>query len=154
MSAFLCLPTRMTADTVRSLVIYERSGDKTTYALPDEPVLTCQNGNLVVTSKGIVVEHPISDIEHADFQNVEVVTAIEQATAATATDCLIQATLDGVRLEGFAPSTPVNVYTATGQSVKSARTDGHGQLSLSLGDLPRGIYIIKANKSTIKINRQ
>ena len=60
---------------------------------------------------------------------------------------------DGVELSGFAAYTTVTIYNLQGQQIGAYRTDGSGSLNISLADREQGIYIIKANKSTLKIKK-
>ena len=58
-----------------------------------------------------------------------------------------------ITLRNFKPLTRVLVYTTNGTLVKKAQTDVAGFLVFSLQDLPRGIYVVKAGKTTFKAVR-
>ena len=125
------------------------SGERTCYLFEDKPVLTFEGDNLVITCLGDAVIYRMSDLDCMLFVEDQPATKITEVKNAE----LVRFAGDGVELSGFAANTPVTIYNLQGQLVGTYRTDESGSLNISLADREQGIYIIKANKSTLKIKK-
>lgn len=136
-------------EAVTCLVIYGTDDTKTTYALPDKPVLTYDGAMLLVTANEVEAVHALADIAKMNFEDIELENAIEQTSADRNT--LIRATRDGVQLYGFASGDAVQLFGTDGRLLRSARIGSDGTLSLPLGHLPTGVYIVKVKNEKLKI---
>ncbi len=125
------------------------SGDRTYYLFEDQPVLTYEGDNLVITCLGDAVIYPMSDLDRMQFVEDQPSTKLTEIKNAE----LVRFAGDGVELSGFAAYTTVTIYNLQGQQIGAYSTDGSGSLNISLADREQGIYIIKANKSTLKIKK-
>ena len=125
------------------------SGERTCYLFEDNPVLTFEGDNLVVTCLGDAVIYRMSDLDRMQFVEEQPTTRITEVRNTE----LVRFVRDGVELSGFAANTTVTIYNLQGQLVGTHSTDGSGSLNISLADREQGIYIIKANKSTLKIKK-
>ena len=126
------------------------SEEQVGYVFTEEPVWTVEGDNLVITSLKATVEYPMSDIARIYFDEVsEVPSGITEVQNTE----LIRFVGDGVELTGFAANTIVTVCNLQGQLLGAYRTNESGSLSISLADREQGIYLIHANKSTIKIKK-
>ena len=132
------------------LVVHTTDGSTVTYALPDKPVLSYEGATLVVTTDAVTANYPLADIERLDFEEVEIVTSLQNVLASGR---IIKATRGGARLMGFAAGTEVRVYGSDGKLLRTARTNAEGSLDLNLQNEPTGIYMIQAEKSTLKIKK-
>ena len=56
-------------------------------------------------------------------------------------------------MNNFPPLTTVLVYTPGGTLVSKAQTNTQGSATISLDNLPTGVYIVKAGKMKFKIAR-
>ena len=125
-------------------------GNRVGYVFTDEPSWTFQGDNLVITTIEYAVEYPMADVASIYFDDVPVIpSGITEVKA----DELIRVIPDGVELTGFAANTVVTVCNLQGQLLGAYRTSPSGSLSISLADREQGIYLIHANKSTIKIKK-
>ena len=126
------------------------SGDMTCYLFVDEPVLTFEGDNLVITCLDDAVIYSMSDLDRMYFDEVsDVPSGINEVQNTE----LVRFAGDGVELSGFAASTTVTIYNLQGQLMGTYSTDEWGSLNISLADREQGFYIIKANKSTLKIKK-
>ena len=125
------------------------SGERTCYLFEDKPVLTFEGDNLVITCLGDAVIYRMSDLDHMEFVEDQPVTKLTEVKDIE----LVRFVGDGVELSGFAAYTTVTIYNLQGQLVGTYSTDESGSLNISLADREQGIYIIKANKSTLKIKK-
>ena len=125
-------------------------GTKQGFVFADFPKVTYTADQLVMTTKTVTVEFPLTELRRVIFAD-DVVTAIREAVAAEGSSPVIRATADGAQLAGFAPKTAVEVYTTSGLLLSREQTAADGTLTISLAARPQGIYIIKTNQTTLKI---
>lgn len=119
------------------------------YVFTDEPVWTFEGENLVITTVEGSVEYPMSEVAQIVFGDNAPVSGLTEVSV----DELIRVNHGGVELAGFAANTVVSVYNLQGQQLGAYRTSQSGSLNISLADREQGIYLIHANKSTIKIKK-
>ena len=124
-----------------ALLITKNDGSKMGYILSEKPVVT-----FGATAINIKTADANADVERADIKSITFVPESE-VTA------IYQLSKDNQVFEyrgGIVnvPGAVIQVYTLDGRMLKS----GHSTLSLS--DEPSGVYIIKANHQTIKINKK
>ena len=127
------------------------SGEQAGFIFSEQPVWTCEGDNLVITCMNNTVVYPMDDVDCIYFDEIgsSSPTGITEVKNAE----LIRFVKDGVELSGFAAYTTVTIYNLQGQLVGTYSTDGSDSLNISLADREQGIYIIKANKSTLKIKK-
>ena len=118
------------------------------YVFMDQPVWTFEGDNLVISTVGGSVQYPMSDVAKVFFGDVTPTGLLELDV-----DEMIRVIPDGVELTGFAANTLVTIHNLQGQQLGVYRTSQSGSLNISLADREQGIYLIHANKSTIKIKK-
>ena len=118
------------------------------YVFMDQPVWTFEGDNLVISTVGGSVQYPMSDVAKVFFRDVTPTGLLELDV-----DEMIRVIPDGVELTGFAANTVVTIHNLQGQQLGAYRTSQSGSLTISLADREQGIYLIHANKSTIKIKK-
>ncbi len=118
------------------------------YVFMDQPVWTFEGDNLVISTVGGTVQYPMSDVAKVFFGDVTPTGLLELDV-----DEMIRVIPDGVELTGFAANTVVTIHNLQGQQLGAYRTSQSGSLTISLADREQGIYLIHANKSTIKIKK-
>ena len=130
----------------------ERLDDtKQGFLFTDKPVITYTAESLVMTTEKATAEFPFADVKRLSFDgDITVVSVAEAKTDSR----LISVTADGAELSGFEAGTAVLVYDVMGHLVATCKTAADGALSISLAGYPTGVYIIKAEKSTLKIQNK
>lgn len=114
--------------------------------LSENPVITIANDNLVITTEEKKVEVPVAEISgytyHDTTTGIQAVEAIQRQVGGA------------VSFEKLTPGTSVAIYSTSGEqlSTTSARNDGTAELDMQR--LPKGIYIIKAGKTSIKVTNK
>ena len=124
-------------------------GTKLGFLFVDEPKITCDADILVLKTSSATVEFPIAELKRLYFSD-DIVTGVGAANAGITSE-IIRATRNGAELSGFAAGTPVTVYNLSGKSLRQLNVEQDGTLTVNLSTLPQGTYIIKAKKSTLKI---
>lgn len=137
------------SDEVLCMVISHSDGTEATFALCDKPVVSHQNGNLVVESSTGSMSTPLSDIAQWTFA-LSNINSIEETPMANpqALYRFGQATISGLPA-----GTRVGVYGIDGKALMQAVSDGEGHVSIDLGQLPNGVYILRTPHQSYKIKK-
>lgn len=108
----------------------------------DAPTLTvvCRDGQL------------IGGVESIAFRQLDV-TAIGEVKADGEIQVVGSPVSEDISLLGCAEGTEVRIYDLAGHPMKAATATG-GQLTIPVGDLKTGVYLLKAGKVTIKFVRK
>lgn len=133
-----------------SIVLWHTNGEKTCYLLSSKPVITYNEENLLLTAIDVDIEVPRTDIEKITIEKNP--TDIQQISS-DKQQGNIAVNADGALLSGFEKGLKVYLFQVNGVLVGQYTISESGSLTISLSGMERGIYIIKAGRSTIKIAR-
>ncbi len=126
--ALLCFGY-VTANAGNGVVLHQTDGTTITYAFSEEPKVTYGGDTLVMSAVGVVVEYPLVTLKKLTFKEAQT-SSIDTPLAIT-----------------FANG-PCQIYTIGGQLIRTV-TEGS---QITTSGLPTGIYIIRNNKTSYKIN--
>lgn len=133
------------ADDVCYLVVNAKDGTKTTFALSDEPKVSCKAGKLEINSKGTTFSLSLADVRNYTF-SVESTGIIEVDKESN-----LRMENGRVFFEGLPAGNLVSAYTQDGRLVKDFKADANGTVIVDLSGLSKGIVILHSNKTDIKI---
>lgn len=123
-----------TAET--SLVVWQNDGGTTKFAFSEVPVVKYEGETLVLTTTKTSVEYPLSQLKKFTFE-VNPTKVDELKVTSVLKD-------DGM----------VSVYNMKGQLIKIYKAGGNHQITFATESLPAGMYIIKMNSQTFKIQKK
>ena len=133
------------ADSVRFLILDAKDGSNTEFALAEEPKLSFANGELNIISSSRTFSINLSDVEKYAFS--EVSTGIKDVMKVGS----LKLENGFVIFSGLSIGSKVSAYMQDGKMIKEFKADDKGSTLLDLSVLPKGILIIKSNKTSIKI---
>lgn len=145
------LTARAASDAVNAMLLEGPSDFKFTILLDDQPVVSFSDDYLVITTHmGASVSFPSSHVTKWTYVMDEEATGINNASRFGSV-----LSFDGKHLgmSHLAPSTAVQVYTADGALVSSAKTDSWGSVSLSVPEQPGAVYVVKTSTVTFKVRK-
>ena len=119
------------ADT--ALIVHQKSGGVVQYAFSEKPVVTYNEGYLVISASEASVSYPLSDMQKFTFGEAEE----DQITRITAP-------------VNVAPQ-PTYIYSIDGKLMRTLKPSDDGTTSASLEGLPAGTYVVKNGKTTYKV---
>lgn len=140
-----CLGAQAGVENAVTLCIENKSGEVVEIPLIERPKISFKATYVILQASSTRI-FKFKDLKQLYFTDEE--TAVSDQSAAAGEG--IEASADYVCFSNFAPNTTVRVYTPSGMIVKQTATDQNGRLQLSLSNLARGTYIIKAGKTTFK----
>ncbi|MBR4378794.1 MAG: hypothetical protein IKP59_01220 [Prevotella sp.] len=131
-----------------SLVVNRASGGQNIFALSQEPVIAFFGNKMRVTTSAGTVHIPLVDVTNYVFKDA---TGIEGVKADEGSAILE----DGqVVFTQIGAGQNVSVVTPNGVSVLTTSADAQGKATVNLKALPKGIYIVKSPKNSIKVINQ
>ena len=133
------------ADGVRFLVVNAKDGTKTTFALADEPKVSCKAGELTIVSKNTTFSMGLSDVQNYVFseESTGIIEVMKDGGFKIEHGCVV--------LNGLSAGSPVSAYLQDGRLAKECKADANGTAVMDLSDLPKGVVILHSNKTDIKI---
>ena len=133
------------ADNSRFLVVNAKDGTKTTFALVNEPKVYFNNGMLSVISKSATFSLNLADILSYTFS--EELTRIDEAVE----NKNVNIENGYVFFSGLKAGSNVSIYASDGRLLNVFSSNSNGSAIVDLSVVPKGIIILKSNKTNIKI---
>lgn len=127
-----------------NLVIRQKGGSETVLLLSANPVLTFKDEDMIVTSDVSSFIIPLDLIDSYGAAND--VTSIHHITQGHP-----EYKNGSVVFSGLSQGSEVSIYKADGTLVFSHYADASGYAAVSVSNLPKGVYIVRAPNSSIKI---
>lgn len=118
-----------------SLKVTLNDGNIRTFTLTDKPVVTFGATDMKITAPGAEVTYPRADVRNITFVDNDTLSVVDGFTS----NCYYDGT--EFRCDG----SDITVHDMNGRLVMTGRD------RVSTASLPNGIYVIKANNTTIKI---
>lgn len=153
-----------------TLFLQLKDGTQEKYSLLEKPVVTFDSENVLIKTRNAEVAVPFSfaQVEKFFFDVVEepIITpdpqpepqpdAIGDLEDEQGHKTVLDFAYDGrtARIRGLAPDANVAVYALGGQRVQPSTTITSNSITIAMGELPAGIYIIRAGNRSFKIIRK
>ncbi len=133
------------ADGVRFLVVNGKDGTKTTFALSDNPKVSCKSGELTVTAGSRTFTLGLADVQNYLFaeESTGIENVIKDGSVKMENGCVV--------FSGLNAGSIVSVYQQDGRLIKDSKADAGGNAIVELSGMPKGVLIIHSNKTDIKI---
>jgi len=133
------------ADGVRFLVVNGKDGTKTTFALSDNPKVSCKSGELTVTAGSRTFTLGLADVQNYQFaeESTGIENVIKDGSVKMENGCVV--------FSGLNAGSLVSVYLQDGRLLRDCKADGSGNAVVELSNMPKGVLIIHSNKTDIKI---
>lgn len=127
------------------LVIWQKNGTKVSYNLDERPKTTFTAEDLVITTATATISYPLVKIQRYTYEGGTLSVQYVKADGIS-----ISHEGDNVIVKGLTNGKSVTVYSIDGKQLKTKCSDGSDSLTLSLANLPAGVYMIKADEITYK----
>lgn len=141
------MTANLKAGNVKYLVLDLANGVQSVVALKDQPVITCNGGELKVkVGNEVKVSASLSDVAKYSFSEDATNTALKEVMGEESR--LEQGHFYVARAK---QGEAVRVYTADGRLVATQRVDENGTADVDLTALGKGMFIVKSAKTSIKV---
>ena len=145
----MLLSSTIYAQEKNALVIKLTDGNTHTFVLSKKPVVTLPDGNIAVNGSASTT-YPRSEVEKFYFVYDDG-SGIESIGKDNVTFYYVDG--ENVRISGLKDKATVSVASLDGKIISTQKCDGTGSVTISLGNQPRGIYIISFGDRSVKIRR-
>ena len=133
----------------RVLQVWLSDGRIVNINLNEEPRTTYVDGNLVITTSKTTITYPLENVKRYTYALVDAGISSPKAMNVVMSEDGETLTLDRI------PSgTAVYLYNVAGQLLKKIDTRQKSKVSVTVSDLPIGVYVVKANDVTYKITKR
>lgn len=144
-AAFCAITASVQSETFKGMLISKTDGSTVALDMASDMETTVVDNNLVFSKVGTdAVTVPVAQVKTWKFSTTSVTGLSEVAVAEQ-----MQLVGKTVIIDGLKAATPVQVISASGQTVLS--TVATGRCELSLEGLAAGVYVISYNNQTLKI---
>ena len=132
------------------LVIDCKDGSKTSMALADEPVMTCENNVLCASSSNIEIEIPFKDLLNFYFSENDVSNVKSLETDSSSH----QIYDDQITFQNLKPGELIDMYNISGMLMRHVSADSEGNAIIDMAGLSSGVYIVRTANLSFKVNKK
>lgn len=143
----ILLSSVMYAQEKNALVVKLIDGNTHTFVLSEKPVITLSNGNVVIDGSASTT-YARSEVEKFYFDFFDP-NGIKTMSDDGITFCYVDG--NNFRISGLKENTVVSVASLDGKILSTLKSDG--DVTISLGNYPKGAYIVSFGKRSVKIVR-
>ena len=148
---FLIMTTCMSLGALADdyvLQVWQSDGQVVAINLNEEPRTTYSDGNLIITTTQTTITYPL--------ERVRRYTYVLSSDGINSPTIRVEFSIDGetLTITGMKQGSTVMLYNTTGQLLRSISTTAQGKVTVSVSQLPTGIYVVKANGATYKITKK
>lgn len=133
----------------QTLVIWQKGGSKVYFNLDDQPKTTFTTDELVITTNTATYNYPLANISRYTYEGgaLSILNIKPQSVSITQNS-------NDIIVTGLPVGKTTSVYSVDGKLIIQKRSDGASRLTLSLSNLPVGVYVIKAEEVTYKVTKR
>lgn len=146
----LCITlTGYAQEAANTLVVQLLSGETNTFLLDEQPKLTFDDTDLVITTSKYETRYALTEVGRYSFQ-YDPTNVNEQEYTSRQT---IRQKGNIVIVKGLKANHTVDVFTPVGIKVATLQPNEQGSVTLSLDGFTEGIYVVKYGERTTKIRK-
>ena len=138
-------------DEVTLLTVNLKNGNVEQFNLPDKPVVTFEDGKMLVKSGEMSGEYVFAEVSHFSFEKGAMLAGIDEI--ATDGNAFTFSYTDNATVFLAAPALEwVALYTVQGVEVAKVKADASGVATVDVSSLAPGVYVVAPNcHSALKI---
>ena len=145
--AILCQSAAFADDMV--LQVWKSDGQVININLNEEPKTTYSDGNLVITTTKTTVTYPLESVRRYTYASAS--TGIETPKSVSSVLSSDGETLTFTNLKA---GTSIKLYNVAGQLLRTITSGAESSTTVSVSQLPTGVYVVKVNDATYKITKR
>lgn len=138
--------------TVKYMTVELKSSEKYSFLLADKPVVTFQNGDLVVNGSA-ETSYAISGVKDYHFTEKDETEATGETLKSVETGCVIFENNGVVFIQKANPSADVLLFNVNGVVLSKTSVDNNGNAELKLPDFA-GVYVLSIANQSFKLIRK
>lgn len=131
------------------LVVHHQDGTQTEFGLATKPIITIQDGNMLVKSRTADFSIAIANVKNYSFSDLT--TGIRTLDTNLEKPVVSNGHVVFSKLQS---GNCIQVYAVDGRQIRSYTADATGVIDVDLTTLPKGTYIVGSPASRIKITNK
>lgn len=135
---------------INAIKIHNKSGSFVTILLEEQPKVTFEGNDVVLTTHMNIVNYPSAEIVKLTYLDVKDATGIDNFNSF---GVVFSFNNDVVKIQNLVSQTKVSLYTVEGVLVASGITDAKGCISLPMPKGTQTCMIVKTPSLTFKIRK-
>jgi len=129
----------------KSLIITFSDNTTLTFVLSSLPQITMSNNKMTISAGSTTAEYDLYKIKTFTFSGTTGIKNIEDKSSIIA---------EGERIIIEGTNANVRIFSVDGKSATLKTTNTSNSTVIDISSLNRGVYIIKANNKTVKVNKK
>ena len=138
------------SSNINAIKIHNKSGSFVTILLEEQPKVTFEGNDVVLTTHMNIVNYPSAEIVKLTYLDVKDATGIDNFNSF---GVVFSFNNDVVKIQNLVSQTKVSLYTVEGVLVASGMTDAKGCISLPMPKGTQTCMIVKTPSLTFKIRK-
>ena len=130
------------------LQIWQADGQVVIINLNEEPVTTYSEGNLIITTTKGVISYPLENVVKYTYISADGISSPEGMNTKFSQDG------ETLIFSGLTQGTEIAVYSSAGLVMHKVKAGIQSKTTVSISDLPPGVYLVKVNSATYKITKR
>ena len=130
------------------LQIWQSDGKVVNIDLNEQPVTRYADGNLIITTTKTTITYPLEKVAKYTYVSAEGIESINGMRSKFSQDG------ETLTFSGLAQGTEISVYATSGKILRKTKASSHAKTTVSVSDLPPGVYLVKVNSVTYKITKR
>ena len=130
------------------LQIWQADGQVVTIALSEEPVTRYADGNLIITTTKTSITYPLEKVRKYTYVSADGISSLEGMKSRLSQDG------ETLIFSGLSQGTEITMYSTSGLVLRKVKSGSQAKITVSVSDLPPGVYLVKVNSVTYKITKR
>ena len=130
------------------LQIWQSDGNVVNIDLNEQPVTRYADGNLIITTTKTTISYPLEKVAKYTYVSAEGIESINGMRSKFSQDG------ETLTFSGLTQGTEISVYASSGQMMRKTKAGPNAKTTVSVSDLPSGVYLVKVNSVTYKITKR
>ena len=143
---FVFAHTVMADDMI--LQIWQSDGKVVNIDLNEQPVTRYADGNLIITTTKTTITYPLEKVAKYTYVSAEGIESINGMRSKFSQDG------ETLTFSGLTQGTEIAVYAPSGKILRKTKAGSHAKTTVSVSDLPPGVYLVKVNSVAYKITKR
>ena len=144
--SLICV-SKVTAERVNALVLNMVTDKQVIFMLDDLPIVTFEEGELVITTPNSVVSYQEDDVVKFTYSYVDP----SKVSQTTMSDTMFKFEGNVLCAYNLEPLSDVSVFSVDGSLITSAKTGVNGELSLSIPQQSGNVVVVKSSVAKFKM---
>ena len=130
------------------LQIWQSDGNVVSINLNEQPVTTYSEGNLTITTTKTIITYPLEKVVKYTYVSAEGIDSLEGMKSHFSQDG------ETLIFSGLPLGTEIAIYSSAGMVMQKVKAVNQHKTTVSVSDLPPGVYLVKVNEITYKITKR